>query len=187
VDNATPRYPKRQAYFAHRYCRLLTKTCAAQEIGPIAFVLCVTIAHTEDAKRYAAEMQRWQKLEAEHATITAPLVSKAVTLEKSVKDANAAGDKLRASYKGPLLDEVAKLEGEQAAIHRKIAAAERTASHFSTELSTPLHSGMYRPENAKKSLEKQQAAAAAEIAELQKQLTPLTEQQAELEAQMLLP
>ena len=45
-------YPQRQPFFAHRYCRLLTKTCAAQDIGHIAFVLCVTIAHQEDAKRY---------------------------------------------------------------------------------------------------------------------------------------
>lgn len=45
-------YPDRQRYFAHRYCRLLTKTCAAQEIGHVAFVLCVTIAHQEDSKRY---------------------------------------------------------------------------------------------------------------------------------------
>jgi hypothetical protein len=46
-------YPKdRPKFFAHRYCRLLTKTCAAQDIGHIAFVLCVTIAHQEDAKRY---------------------------------------------------------------------------------------------------------------------------------------
>ena len=45
-------YPKRQPYFAHRYCRLLTKTCSAQEIGHVAFALCVTIAHLEDAKRY---------------------------------------------------------------------------------------------------------------------------------------
>lgn len=47
-------YPERHKYFAHRYCRLLTKTCAAQEIGPTAFVLCVTIAMLEDSKRYTA-------------------------------------------------------------------------------------------------------------------------------------
>lgn len=45
-------YPSRPSHFAHRHCRLLTKTCAAQEIGHVAFVLCVTIAHQEDAKRY---------------------------------------------------------------------------------------------------------------------------------------
>jgi hypothetical protein len=50
AESAT--YPQRPSYFAHRYCRLLTKTCAAQDIGHIAFVLCVTIAHQEDAKRY---------------------------------------------------------------------------------------------------------------------------------------
>ncbi len=46
------KYPQRSSHFAHRYTRLLTKTCAAQEIGHVAFVLCVTIAHQEDAKRY---------------------------------------------------------------------------------------------------------------------------------------
>ena len=53
MDRPGPTYPKRQAYYAHRYCRLLTKTCAAQDIGHIAFCLCVTIAHLEDAKRYS--------------------------------------------------------------------------------------------------------------------------------------
>jgi hypothetical protein len=47
------RYPKRPACFAYKYCRLLTKTCAAQDIGHIGFVLCVIIVHQEDAKRYA--------------------------------------------------------------------------------------------------------------------------------------
>lgn len=46
-------YPKRPPYFAHRFCRLLIKACAAQEIGHTGFVLCVTIAHTEDARRYS--------------------------------------------------------------------------------------------------------------------------------------
>ncbi len=46
-------YPRnRPKFYAHRYCRLLTKTCAAQEIGHIAFCLCVTIAMLEDSKRY---------------------------------------------------------------------------------------------------------------------------------------
>lgn len=45
-------YPQRDKFFAYRYCRLLAKTCAAQDIGHISFALCVTIAHIEDAKRY---------------------------------------------------------------------------------------------------------------------------------------
>lgn len=53
MDKPAPTYPPREPFFAHRYCRLLTKTCAAQEIGHVAFVLCVTIAHLEDAKHYS--------------------------------------------------------------------------------------------------------------------------------------
>ena len=48
----TDGHPKRKAYFANRYCRLLAETCAAQQIGHVSYVLCVTIAHREDAKRY---------------------------------------------------------------------------------------------------------------------------------------
>jgi hypothetical protein len=47
------RYPQREPFFAHRYCRLLTKTCAAQDIGQTAALLCMTIAHIEDSKRYS--------------------------------------------------------------------------------------------------------------------------------------
>ena len=31
-------YPARSAFFAHRYCRKLTKTCAAQELGHIGLL-----------------------------------------------------------------------------------------------------------------------------------------------------
>ena len=45
-------YPKRPPYFAHRYCRLLTKTCAANVIGRDAVLLCMTVSHQEDSARY---------------------------------------------------------------------------------------------------------------------------------------
>ena len=46
-------YPKRtRSHYAHRYTRLLTKTCAVHELGHTAAWLCVVIAHQEDAKRY---------------------------------------------------------------------------------------------------------------------------------------
>lgn len=51
TDDTRP-YPRRPQYFAHRYCRLLTKCCAAMEIGPTAALLCMTIAMLEDSKRY---------------------------------------------------------------------------------------------------------------------------------------
>ncbi len=53
MTGPSPAYPRRPPYFAHRYVRMLTKTCAANEIGHVAFVLCVVIAHIEDAKRYS--------------------------------------------------------------------------------------------------------------------------------------
>lgn len=53
-----PVYPRdREPYFAHRFCRLLAKTCAALEIGADACFLLTTISHLEDVKRYKAPVQ----------------------------------------------------------------------------------------------------------------------------------
>ena len=46
-------YPRRDSHFAHRLTRLLTKSCAAQEIGPESCWLLTVVAHQEDAKRYS--------------------------------------------------------------------------------------------------------------------------------------
>lgn len=45
-------YPKRSSHFAHKFSRLLFKSCAAQDIGHHAVLLLVHIVHTEDAARY---------------------------------------------------------------------------------------------------------------------------------------
>lgn len=53
------RYPRREPYFAHRFVRVLHKSCAAQEIGTDAcFLLCI-IAHTEDSARYTGPVNFW--------------------------------------------------------------------------------------------------------------------------------
>lgn len=52
-------YPAREKFFAHRYVRVLHKSCAAQDIGPAACYLCCIIAHTEDAARYAGPARFW--------------------------------------------------------------------------------------------------------------------------------
>lgn len=52
-------YPKRGAFFASRFCRILQKSCAAQEIGRDACLLLVFIAQTEDAARYAGPVRFW--------------------------------------------------------------------------------------------------------------------------------
>lgn len=55
------RYPKREAYFSHRFCRLLAKTTAAQSIGAEACWMLTIIAQTEDAKRYSAPVLFWNE------------------------------------------------------------------------------------------------------------------------------
>jgi hypothetical protein len=47
-----PKYPERPKFFAYRFCRLMAKTCLANEIGPDACWLLTVIAHTEDARGY---------------------------------------------------------------------------------------------------------------------------------------
>ncbi|MBI1347223.1 hypothetical protein GC163_13160 [bacterium] len=48
----TATYPNRDRCFAHKFCRLLAKVVAAQEIGPEGCWLLDVIAHQEDAKHY---------------------------------------------------------------------------------------------------------------------------------------
>jgi hypothetical protein len=52
-------YPNRPAFFAHRFTRLLFKSCAAQAIGHHAVLLAIHVAHTEDAARYRGPVMFW--------------------------------------------------------------------------------------------------------------------------------
>lgn len=54
-------YPERDQFFAHKFVRLLTKSCAAQDIGLNAFSLLCVIAHTEDAARYKGPVRYWNE------------------------------------------------------------------------------------------------------------------------------
>ncbi|MGI6417427.1 MAG: hypothetical protein ACOX1P_17345 [Thermoguttaceae bacterium] len=45
-------YPKRPSHFAHNYCRLLAKACAANDITALGCWLCTVIVHLEDSRRY---------------------------------------------------------------------------------------------------------------------------------------
>jgi len=51
-SNGRAGYPKRDQCFAHKYCRLLTKSAAAQDLGPEVCWLLTVIAHQEDAAYY---------------------------------------------------------------------------------------------------------------------------------------
>lgn len=52
-------YLKRDSFFAHRFCRILHKGCAAQDIGRDACYFLTVIAHTEDAARYTGPVRYW--------------------------------------------------------------------------------------------------------------------------------
>lgn len=54
-------YPQRDPYFAHRFVRMLQKSCAAMEIGQPACLLLCYIAHTEDAVRYRGPVKFWNE------------------------------------------------------------------------------------------------------------------------------
>jgi hypothetical protein len=54
-------YPRRRPFFANRFCRLLTKVCLANQVGPEACFLLVTIAMTEDAKSYRGPVTFWNE------------------------------------------------------------------------------------------------------------------------------
>lgn len=54
-----PEYPKREAYFAHRFIRVLTKSCVTMDIGRDACLLLVYIAMQEDAARYRYPIKFW--------------------------------------------------------------------------------------------------------------------------------
>ena len=56
-----PSSRKHSGHFSHKYVRLLAKSCAAQDIGHHAVLLCVFIVHTEDAARYSGPVRFWNE------------------------------------------------------------------------------------------------------------------------------
>lgn len=75
-------YPAdRPRFFAHRFVRVLHKSCAGQDIGLEACYLLCIIAHTEDAARYSGPVRFWNSQLAETMGFRSP------------KQLNAARDK----------------------------------------------------------------------------------------------
>ena len=65
-------YPRRDSHFAHRFVRVLHKSCAAQDIGTQACYLLCVIAHTEDAARYRGPARFWNSQLMETLGFTSP-------------------------------------------------------------------------------------------------------------------
>lgn len=57
----TAKYPRRRPFFANRFCRLMTKVCLANQVGPESCFLLMTIAMTEDAKSYRGPVTFWNE------------------------------------------------------------------------------------------------------------------------------
>ena len=54
-------YPARSSFFAHKFVRLLQKSCAAMDIGQSSCLFLCYIAHTEDAARYSGPVRFWNE------------------------------------------------------------------------------------------------------------------------------
>lgn len=65
-------YPKRDQFFAHRFTRLVFKSCAIQRLGHHAALLVIHIAHTEDAARYSGPVTFWNSQLSETLGFTSP-------------------------------------------------------------------------------------------------------------------
>jgi len=54
-------YPTRDQFFAHKFVRLLQKSCAALDLGQGTCLLLCFVAHTEDAARYSGPVRFWNE------------------------------------------------------------------------------------------------------------------------------
>lgn len=54
-------YPKREPFFANRAVRLLFKSCAIMDIGDLAALIVIMVAHQEDAARYRGPVRFWNR------------------------------------------------------------------------------------------------------------------------------
>ena len=66
------KYPKRDKFFSHKFVRILHKACACQAIGRDAALLCVFIAHTEDAAKYSGPVRFWNSQLSETMAFKSP-------------------------------------------------------------------------------------------------------------------
>lgn len=78
-------YPKRRAFFAMRYVRLLGKICLANQLGPDACWLLTVIVTLEDAKSYRDAVTFWNEQLA--PLVGCPNVWSLIRLRKRVVDA----------------------------------------------------------------------------------------------------
>lgn len=54
-------YPRRESHFAHKFCRLVMKSCVATDLGQDVALLLMGIAMVEDSKRYSGAVSYYNE------------------------------------------------------------------------------------------------------------------------------
>ena len=102
----------------------------------------------DEAKRAEfAETARWEKLVKEHEALAGPLRSKVLTLDQAIARARGCLDKLRETYRGPLLAELEAIEESRRQISMRLESLQKprpplrmdaaTRGLFEQEISQP--------------------------------------------------
>lgn len=139
---------------------------------------------------YQVKVAEFEKVRDTYNKACAPLVEKAVDLERQVIAASGAVDKLREGYRGPLLDKLAEAERQRAEIEGQIIRArasldhaERTLANYELLVSRDEYVTDETLRGARHIVKDRRRA----LEELLPQVDPFDAEIAELEKQMRLP
>ena len=156
------------------------------ELAAVAFRLPAIHSEFAELKEaYNAELDRYHGLLAEHEQTVAPMANRAQALELEIKTAIRAAETLRATYRGPLLDQLAEVNHRQAALNSEIAGLQRTRDHVGSELHRA-QIGNATPETLA-SYESTLAGCNAQIEQLSNQLSDLDQRATQIVVAMLKP
>jgi chromosome segregation ATPase len=139
-----------------------------------------------------AERARWAKLTKEHQAIEGPLTSKVLRLSQQVALALGCTAKLVDGYRGPLLDELAKIETERPEIHQRMQQIQHTREHHAQwarpasdfQNGRTLHSPTDQERGAHQRIVED---CDQELTELRTRLATLDAREAEIQAEMAKP
>jgi uncharacterized phage infection (PIP) family protein YhgE len=122
-----------------------------------------------------------------HKRKSFPLFGQIEVLDTKIQAAEQSLRSLRNTYAGPLLDDLARLEKESAALTQQMRAIEKVRDQHAADLGCRRTRHQCLTEGDKKSLRAAITAADAQIAELQRQRAVIEQRQAEVEKEMLVP
>lgn len=136
---------------------------------------------------FHTEQARWQKLEAEHAKVSTPLVSKAIQLEAAIREGRGMAARLRATYVGPLTDELQTVEAQAADVSRQIAGLRDLREQHALKLERPSLRGHCVSPELEKSLKAIIAGYDRQIEELETEARKVEQERVRIEGAMCEP